>query len=174
MKKKGLSLILVALCLINMIMNIVIIFSVVPQAKKSNELITKICEYIDLDIGDVNPEKPKQTGVSIEDTTTVKVLFGEKEEATINLSKGADGKTHYAKVSVVLSLNNKAEDFAAKSATITTTMDLISSIIYEVVEKATFDNIDKDQMCKEILSKIQSKYDTTCVYEAKFNQFLVQ
>ena len=91
MKKHLLSITTTALVVVNLIMSIVIVFTVLPTTSKINNLVTQICAALalDLDSGGDGAESLK-----IEDMETYAV--GDGEEMTINLKSGEDGKDHYA------------------------------------------------------------------------------
>ncbi|OLA10106.1 MAG: hypothetical protein BHW12_03080 [Coprobacillus sp. 28_7] len=83
MKKHLLSIITTALVVVNLIMSIVIVFTVLPTTSKINNLVTQICAALalDLDSGGDGAESLK-----IEDMETYAV--GDGEEMTINLKSG--------------------------------------------------------------------------------------
>ena len=53
MKKSTLNVITLALVLINLVLTVLLTFSLVSTNKKTNNLITKVSEIIDLDVGGV-------------------------------------------------------------------------------------------------------------------------
>ena len=48
MKKSLMTVIILALVFANFVMTAIMMFSVLPQTKKANEMITRVCEAIDL------------------------------------------------------------------------------------------------------------------------------
>lgn len=50
MKKNLLTVIILALVLVNLILTAVLAFSVIPQTKKSNELIDQVCAAINIEL----------------------------------------------------------------------------------------------------------------------------
>ena len=50
MKKSIINIITLALLVVNLILSLVMVFSVMPASNKANEMITKVCEAIDLDL----------------------------------------------------------------------------------------------------------------------------
>lgn len=51
MKKSMLNVITLALVLINLVLTVILTFSIVSTTKKTDNLITKVAEIIDLDVG---------------------------------------------------------------------------------------------------------------------------
>ena len=50
MKKNLMSVLILALVVANLILTAILMISVVPQTKKANELVTKVCSAIDLEL----------------------------------------------------------------------------------------------------------------------------
>ena len=50
MKKNLISVLILALVLANLILTAILTFTIVPQTKKSNELINQVCSAIDLEL----------------------------------------------------------------------------------------------------------------------------
>ena len=56
MKKNIFSVIALAISIINLILTVLIVFTLVPSAVKTNDLVSKVAENIDLEIKS-NPEQ---------------------------------------------------------------------------------------------------------------------
>ena len=52
MRKNLLSIIVIALCAINVIFSAVLVFAVVPASMKTNQLVTQVASIIDLELED--------------------------------------------------------------------------------------------------------------------------
>ena len=50
MKKNLMSVLILALVVANLVLTAILMISVVPQTKKANQLITKVCSAIDLEL----------------------------------------------------------------------------------------------------------------------------
>ena len=50
MKKNLITVVILALVVVNLVLTAVLTISIVPETKKANELITKVCSAIDLDL----------------------------------------------------------------------------------------------------------------------------
>ena len=106
MKKNLITVIILALVLANLILTAILVFTIIPQTKKSNQLIDQVCSAINLELqsGENTPATPE---VPIEDVETYAITDG----FTVNLKQGEDGKQHYAVFSVSLSLNTKSDGY---------------------------------------------------------------
>ena len=152
MKKNLITVIILALVLANLILTAILVFTIIPQTKKSNQLIDQVCSAINLELqsGENTPATPE---VPIEDIETYAITDG----FTVNLKQGGDGKQHYAVFSVSLSLNTKSdgsEGLAAKET-------IIQSEINTIVNGYTLDEFNTDgyqNVKDDILKSMQDMF----------------
>ena len=65
MKKSMLNVIILALVLVNLVLTVILTFSLVSTNKKTNSLINKVAQIIDLDVAGVdNSSKSTSAGIS--------------------------------------------------------------------------------------------------------------
>ena len=103
MKKSMLNVITLALVLVNLVLTVILTFSLASTNNKTNKLVTKVSEIIDLDVAGVdNSSKSTSAGTSIEDVAYVDVSNNGSNDIMISYTDG--GKTHYAIVNVTLGL----------------------------------------------------------------------
>ena len=83
--KKGISnIIVLALVIVNLVLTVILVFTFLPSIKKTNNLVTKICDMVDLEVGaDSNKQE-----VTVSDLTSVTVLFGEDTTNVVNHTNG--------------------------------------------------------------------------------------
>lgn len=153
MKRNILTIIILALGILNMILTAVIVFAVVPTTMRTNNLISKVASTINLELE--NPSEKDQ--VDISDIQVYQI----PEDLTINLkSEPNDTKSHYALVSVSLSINTKSDDYKTLQPTIETNESSITEIIDDEISKYTVKNVkeNKDKIKEEILKRIQEYF----------------
>lgn len=170
MKKNLMSVLILALVLANLILTAILMISVVPQSKKANELITKVCSAIDLEL-----ESGKEEGaidVPIAQIEEVKISEGEK--MTINL-KNTDGKDHYVMMSVSVALDTKHEDYTDSTA-ITNKEGIIKDEINKIVSSHTIDDLRNDTkgVQNEILKSLRKMYDSDFIVSVVFSDINYQ
>ena len=103
MKKNMLSILILALLIVNIVLTAIMMFSVTGTAKKTSALIDDISAAINLDLQN---QSATSTSAPIVDVPIENIdVFPIGEELTVPLAKGADGKDHYYLVAVSLSLN---------------------------------------------------------------------
>ncbi len=105
MKKNLISVLILALVLVNLVLTAILTFTIVPQTKKSNELIDQVCSAINLELeGGQNKDTLSVPIESIE-------VYNVTDSFTVNLADSGDGKRHYAVFSVGLSMNKESEGY---------------------------------------------------------------
>ena len=97
MKKNMLTILVIILCIVNLTLSAYIVFTVVPNAQRTDQLITKILQIIDLELESPLPADINNT-YDIENIEKYEI-----EDMTANLAAGTDGKAHFAKISALFS-----------------------------------------------------------------------
>lgn len=169
MKKGMINAITLALTLINLVLTIVMVFVFVPAINKTSNLVDKICTIIDLNVAEQDAGK-----VDLTKLENVTVKFGEETENTVSLKVDKNGEMHYARISVVLSIDTTHVDYSTKSSAINTSMGLIASKTIDVVSGYTYSAANKEAMEKEVLRELQELFDSEFIYSVSFNQFVLQ
>ena len=158
MKKNLITVIILALVLANLILTAILVFTIIPQTKKSNQLIDQVCSAINLELqsGENTPATPE---VPIEDVETYAITDG----FTVNLKQGEDGKQHYAVFSVSLSLNTKSDGYKTYGGSegLAAKVTIIQSEINTIVNGYTLDEFNANgyQSVKDdILKTLQDMF----------------
>lgn len=169
MKKGIFTIAVLAISIINLILNIIIVFTMLPGIKSTDTLVKKITTLVDLDAGYVNTKDPGE--VSLDD------LEGLDYEATVTLAISPEStKFKYVKITAYISLNKTVKDYATKKATFEDKSSITVSMINEVVSQYTADNVlsNKEKIRTELLKKLQEKFGDTLIYDVSFSEFNVQ
>lgn len=174
MKKNLLSIVILALLIVNLVMTSIMMISVTGTNKKTAAIVTDIASVLKLELNQEGETETTEEVVSLEDTQ----VYDLPEEMTIPLLKGEDGIQHYLMVKVSLSLNTKNPGYKTHGADIDTRQSLIEGIITEVISKYTADEIQPRSLDvqKEILDRLQSKemFDSDFIYKVTFSKMIVQ
>lgn len=173
MKKNMLSIVMIALLVVNIVLNVVLLFAIVPNASKTNNLIKKVASAVDLQIEE---ESDGSEDYSIADLTSYTFT---SDSLTITLKKNDDGKDHYAVITgISLSLNSKADDYDTISQYITNNEIKIKDKITSVFSKYTKDEAQSkvDSIKKEILDELSSEscLNSKVVVEVNFGNLAFQ
>ena len=174
MKKNMISILILALLIVNIVLTAIMMFSVTGTAKKTSALIDDISAAINLDLKNQSATStgPVKADVSIENTE----VFAIGEEMTIPLTKGADGEAHYYLVAVSLSLNTKHEDYKKLQPMVSTQVELIKGEIINVISSHTLEEVKQDENAirMEILQGIQTLFDSQFIFNVTFTKNLTQ
>ena len=171
MKKNLLSVLILALLVVNVILTAIMMFSVTSTNKKTAAIVNQIASVLELDISS-GEEESGEVAVSIEDTA----IHDIEEELTIPLKAGADGKDHYAVVSVSLSMNMKDDGYKSYGENIGNQESLIKGEIVEAFRSYTLEEIkaDEEVVREDILNRIQKLFDSKFVYKISFRGIMLQ
>lgn len=181
MKKNLISIGILALLIVNLVLTGIMMFSVMSTNKKTAALISDIATAINLELEPEKEQSEEAPTISIADVETYTI-----SDMTIPLKRGTvvkedgstvtDTKDHFAMISVALSMNNKHVDYEAYGATLETKVDLIKGQINNVVSQYTIDEAksNSQQICQEILAKIQSLYNSDFIFDVTFSSALYQ
>ncbi|NLK78363.1 MAG: flagellar basal body-associated FliL family protein [Clostridiales bacterium] len=170
MKKNLMSVLILALVLANLILTAILMISVVPQSKKANELITKVCSAIDLEL-----ESGKEEGaIDVPMSQIEEVKLSDGEKMTINL-KNTDGKDHYVMMSVSLALDTKNKDYT-DATVISDKEGIIKDEINKIVSSHTIDDMRNDTkgIQNEILKSLRKMYDSDFIVSVVFSDINYQ
>lgn len=171
MKRNLLTIIILALGILNMILTAVIVFAVVPTTMRTNSLISKVASTIDLELE--SPSDKDENQIDIADIEVYQI----PEDLTINLKNDTnDDKNHYALVSVSLSINTKSEDYKVLQPTIATNESSITEIITDEFSKYTVSTVtaNKENIKAEILEKLQELFKSDFIISISVGKLVVE
>lgn len=167
MKKNLISVIILALVLANFVLTALLVFTVLPETKKANQLIEDVCAAIDLELN--SGAASGVSDVPIDQIETYKLKSG--ETMTINLKSSEDGSSHYAVLSISLSLNKKSDNYKTYSPEVLAEKeDLIRNDINEIIGKYSITEFrqDTDAVKKEILKNMQNMFGRDYIVGVNF------
>lgn len=168
MKRNLLSIIILALLVVNIVLSAVMMVTVSSASRKTAALVSDISTIIGLEINGLPASEIAGNKVTMADTAVYNVT----DEMTIPLKNDDDGKTHYAVGNVSLSLDKNHDDYAAyNEETLATSEGIIKDIIFSVMGNYTMEQArnNSEQIKNEILEKIQEKFGSDVIYGVSFN-----
>ncbi|MDD3172564.1 MAG: flagellar basal body-associated FliL family protein [Herbinix sp.] len=167
MKKNILTIIIMAIVLINTVLTGFLIFVIVPTSNKTNELVTKVSSIINLELESPNEEDQ----ISIADIESYPIT----DKLTINLASD-DGTDHYMTVNVTLSENTKNEDYLALSEKVASNEDAIKEIISDAFSQYTKDEVkpNKEAIRTQILTGIQEYFNSDFIINVSFGNLIIE
>lgn len=169
-----LAVLILVVCIVNLTLVGYTVFTVVPNAQRTDELITKIMQIIDLELESPLPKDINNT-YSIEDVEK----YSLDDNITANLRMGSDGKAHFAKISASLTINKTHEDYERLNPSVDKMKPDIQNIIISAYGKYSIDDFNndetgelKDQIKEKILTDIQSLFNSRFIVDCTVTPLL--
>jgi flagellar FliL protein len=168
MKKNILTIIIMAITLINTVLLAVLIFAIVPTANKTMKLIDKVNTIVDLELE--SPEGAVEE-ISVSDIIAYNIV----DKLTLNL-KSDDGENHYAILKVSLSMNSKNEDYETLSLKVAENENAVKEIISDEFGKYTKDEVNamKNEIKEQIIVRIQEYFKSDFIINVSFGDLITQ
>lgn len=171
MKKNLLSIIILALLIVNLVMTTIMMISITGTNKKTGAIVTDIASILKLELDKGEGAEEVET-VSMEDTAVYDIA----DEMTVLLTKGSDEKSHFALVRVSLSMDTKNEGYKTYGETIGDRESLIKGEIADTIGKYTADEVQprSADIAQEILTRLQTMFNSDFIYKVTFSELIVQ
>jgi len=172
MRKNLLSIITLALVVVNIVMTAFMMFTIIPANKKTIALVGDVAAVMNLELTDpVLAGAAAEQVVSVEDTETYDIA----DQMTISLRKGEDGKDHYAIVSVSLCMNTKADGYKTYGSDVSTKESMIKNEINDAIGSLTYDEaqaMTAAEIQELVLKKVQAMYSSDFIYKIVFRDIM--
>ena len=164
MKKNLITVITLALVVVNLVLTVILTITILPETQKANELITKVCSAIDLDLG--SGSATSNANIPIDQIE----VYNIDDEQTINLKQDGDGKDHFAMITVSISMDTKNSDYKDLKPQVEEKVNLIKGDINNIVSQYTIDEIKNNQSAvqDEILKDLQKMFGSDFIVAVGF------
>lgn len=166
MKKNLMTVLILALLVVNIVLTAVMMVSMTSTNKKTAELVTNIATVMNLELTSVGGENDKQT-VSLADTE----VYNLSGDLTIPLATDESGKQGYIIFEIALSMNTKHKDYKAYgdiASRESLIKDAISTVVTAHTESECRD--DFEGLKEEILEAIQGVYQSDFIYNVAISE----
>lgn len=172
MKKNLMSVVILALLVVNLILTGIMMFSCVSANKKTAALVNDIASVLDLELTGGGSSAEEVAAVSVADTE----IYNIADAMTVALRPSEDGKEHYCMCEVSFSMNKTHEDYETMSPMVATQESKIRSIIIGVIGGYTKEEAQANQKAieSEILEQVQQMFGSNFIYEAYFRDVKFQ
>ena len=166
MKKNLMTVIILALVLVNLVLTAILAFTIIP-----NQLIDKIASAIDLELEDGSSKDT--AAVPVEDIE----VYDIEASFTVNLSPSGDGKDHVAVFSIGLSLNTKSDGYKSIGTEgLKAKETLIKNDINTIVSGYTMEQFREDEQSVKdaILEDLQEMFGSDFIVGVSFSSVNTQ
>ena len=157
MKKNLITVITLALVVVNLVLTVILTITILPETQKANELITKVCSAIDLDLE--SGSATSNANIPIDQIE----VYNIDDEQTINLKQDGDGKDHFAMLTVSISMDTKNSDYKDLKPQ-------VEEKVNNIVSQYTIDEIKNNQSAvqDEILKDLQKMFGSDFIVAVGF------
>lgn len=173
MKKNLISIIILALLIVNVVLTAIMMFSVTSTSKKTAALVDNISTALNLELAAKGTDsKEAAEEIPMSDIQTYDI----SEPMTIPLKTDEGGEPHFCMVSVTLSMNTKDKGFKTYGADLSGQESLIKSEIIDVFGQYTLSEArdHQDEIRQEILQRVQKMFDSEFIFNISFSNILFQ
>ena len=164
MKKNLLSVLILALMIVNVAISVITMISITGTNKKTAALVDTIATVLNLEL--VSDDEESESAISLADTE----IYTIADSMTIPLNTNGDSKQTYMLCKVSLSINMKDEDYKTyNSETLGTYESYIKQEIEGVISSYDMEYLsnsaNREEVKKEVLEEIQKWLGSKVVYD---------
>ncbi len=172
MRKNLITVIILAICIINLVFNILLVFVFMPSTTKTNKLISDIAEILDLEIA--SQSNGDSSGFDVADLAPFQLEQGNP----INLASDGSDKVHALQYGLTINLDKTAKDYSKVQSNLEASTSLIYDMTRDVIGNYTYAQvIDVEvqrQIKEEILRNLKETFNTECIYSVSFYNWVAQ
>lgn len=171
MKKNLITVLILAISIINLVFNIILFFVFMPSAAKTNKLIGNISEVLDLEL-----ESQSAASEGKVDVNNL-VEFKLEEGSPINLQSD-DGELHALKYGITIKMDKTAKDYEQINTTLAASTSSVYDMTRDVVGQYTYKQVIDVNVQREIkeklLAELKEYFNTECIYSVEFYDWVAQ
>lgn len=169
MKKNLITVLILAISIINLVFNILLVFVFMPSTTKVNKLITAISTVLDIELASQGGD---ENSFDISNIETFKVAQGESGVTLVNLASDGSGEIHMVQYGLSINIDKTSEDYAKISESMQTSTAMINEIASDIISEYTYvqviDVSVKKQIRERILTSLRETFNTECIYSVSF------
>lgn len=172
MKKNLISVIILALLVVNIVLTAIMMFSVTSASRKTAALVDNIATALNLELTAQTGGDGAAVYVPMENTETYSI----PESMTIPLKVGEDGESHFCMVSISFSINIKDKAYKKYGSDLTEQEPLIKDKINTIFGQYTLEEArqNESEIKKEILKEVQTMFDSEFIFNVAFSGVMYQ
>ncbi len=179
MKKNLISIVILALLIVNVVLTAVMMFSVVGASRKTSALVNNIAAALDLELtAEGENGEAEEEAIPMSDIETYTIA--EKMTIPLKVEVNEEGKeeAHYFLANVTLSMNTKDKGYKeyGSEEEMASRESLIKAEITDIISACTVDEArnNQEQIRKDIIAKIQQMFDSEFIFNVSFSDTMIQ
>ena len=176
MKKNMISIIILALLVVNIAMSAIMMFTIIPANKKTIALVDQVAGAIKLDTAGTSADGSDQSSgtPSLADTATGTI----PDSQTFQLKNGEDGKDHYLVCNVAILMDTTHADYETYGADlIDSRQSLILNALSETIGQYTYEDaqaLGQTGIQQACLERLQEVFNSKFIYQVALSGYIVQ
>ncbi len=180
MKKNLLSIIILALLIVNIVLTTIMMISMMGTNKKTADLVSDIAAVLKLELG-VSGEEEEPTEIpmsqqqiwNLEGNMTIPL---QSEQVVDSEGKVTGSKDHYIQFTVSFALDTKGEGYKKYGENIANYESVVKDAINQVVSRHTIEECrnDFEAIREEILVAVKALFDKEFIYKVAINEIKFQ
>lgn len=169
MRKNILTIVIMAATVVNLILTIIMVFSIMPAMNKTNRLVDKVAAVIDMEL-----EQEEAENYSVENLEPYEVKFENKQ--TINLTKEeGDKESHYVIIDgFYVSFNKEADDYKDIYESVQAAPVYVTDCVKAAIAEQTISTLNESAIKELALAKIQEFYNSKCIVQVSLSGYMYQ
>ncbi|MBD5096281.1 MAG: hypothetical protein HDT40_04600 [Lachnospiraceae bacterium] len=172
MKKNLITVLILAISIINLVFNIILFFVFMPSVAKTNKLIGDISEVLDLELASQSAASAGQVDVNN------LVEFTLEQGSPINLASDGSNELHALKYGITIKLDKTAKDYEQINTTLSASTSSVYDMTRDVVGQYTYKQVIDVNVQREIKEKLLAEFkeyfNTECIYSVEFYDWVAQ
>ena len=177
MKKNLISIVILALLIVNVVLTAIMMFSVVGTSRKTAALVDNIATALNLELAANNKDgEAEKVVVPMANIETYDI--SEKMTIPLKVQLNAEGEEeqHYFIANITLSMNTKDKGYKKYGEELESRESLIKGEINDVFSQHTLDDArnNQDQIREEILQRIQTMFESEFIFNVTFSDTMTQ
>ena len=171
MKKNLLSILILALLIVNIVLTAIMMFSVVGTSRRTSALVSDIASVLKLELTGTDAEDAIAEEIPMSQTA----FYNISEEMTITLKNSEDGSKHYLLLSAALSMNTKDKGYKkyGDAEAMLSAEPVIKSEIVDAISSYTMEELKDENKIndakQQILDRIHEIFDSEFIYNISFS-----
>ncbi|MDE6024483.1 MAG: flagellar basal body-associated FliL family protein [Lachnospiraceae bacterium] len=172
MRKNLITVLILAICVINLVLNIILFFVLMPSAAKTNKLISDISEVLDIELASQKSENGGD--VDVADLAPFQLEQGNP----INLVSDGSDKSHVLQYGLTINLDKKAKDYDKTQSSLEQSTAAVYDMARDTIGQYTYEQVKDVDVQREIkqklLASLKEYYGTECIYSINFYNWVAQ
>ncbi|MCM1261620.1 MAG: flagellar basal body-associated FliL family protein [Butyrivibrio sp.] len=180
MKKNLISIIILALLVVNIVLTAVMMFTLVGNIKASTDLVKDIAAALNLELtaqdntGDIKEIVPMENIASY--SISEKMTIPLKDSVEVDAEGKTKATSHFCMASISFSINTKNDGYKKFGEDLSAQEEMIKDKINTIFAQYSMEEAkgNEETIKEEILAEVQAMYESDFIFDVGFGSILYQ